>query len=595
MDQFKKSISAAIRKPVVAAALSFLFPGLGQAAAGDRNRGLIVSIPIFGVIAAFLLIVIFDRGSLLGLAVNQQWLTSLLILDVVALLYHVWAIVDSYRVASKIQSKGRRRTSATTPWGAVMAIVLIVSGALAIHGAVAKVDMDWQHALYCITARTPCWLTDNPNATGTLTYADPGDNGDPIDPNGSGSPTASTSTGPLTSFDPSGLPTFHADDAVNWAEDGQLNVLIIGADFEANTSRSGLRPDTMIVAHVDLSSGKAALIGVPRNNVCVPLPQDVAQHYATAHNGCPASSWAGRGGISTGELNWLAQEAANHPANFPSYPQSMSQGDQWYRGALATEQAVGTLLGLAIDGYVTLNLSGLSTLIDDLGGIDINVPQQVYDRPCGSSGTTWAQPGPWGKAYVCAGDVHSGYAVPGDFSNVQKMIDDAANSGGLQSISWHGSYSSKDDKTSIAFTIKPGLQHMDGNWTLAYARTRKFAPGADFGRMKRQQLVIQAMRKTFDPCTILPKVPGLIQHIGDAFNTNLPIADAPQWAKLGQRILGGNLKMIVLDPASTGESFIAGYPAIDGTSWAKIKGIVAHSLDSVPAATSGGNGGGLGC
>ncbi len=45
--------------------------------------------------------------------------------------------------------------------------------------------------------------------------------------------------------------------------------------------------------------------------------------------------------------------------------------------------------------------------------------------------------------------------------------------------------------------------------------------------------------------------------------------------------------------------FINGYPAVDATSWAKIKDIVAHSLDDVPAAApsggGGGGGGGFGC
>lgn len=582
--------------PMLAAALSFIFPGAGQIAAGDSRRGQIVALPALAALGAFAVILIFARSSLFGLAVDQGWLTSLLLLDVVGFVYHLWAIVDAYLVGTRAERMDRtqrkKRTGAAAPvkWATVFGIVAILTTTVAVHGAVAKVDMDWQHSLYCLTATTPCFISDSnvaADSSATVNYAD--DPGAPVD-QGSPSPTPSASAAPLTSFDLSALPSNETtSNSQNWAADGQFNVLLIGADFEAGTSRATawLRPDTMIVLHVDMSSGKAALIGVPRNNVCVPLPQSIAQHFATATNGCPAYTWSGGSGIASGQLNWLAQEATLHPELFPGYPQDSAHA--WYRGELATEDAVATLTGLTIDGFMTINLSGLSSLIDDLGGIDIYVPQRVYDQPCGPKGT-------WMAAYYVCSDYYYGYNVPGPFSNVQKMIDDAAKSNGMQTISWHGNTDANG--TDIAFSIKVGNQHMDGNWVLAYARSRKFSAGGDFGRMQRQQIVLQAIRKTFDPCKILPSVPSLLQDIGGVFNTNLPLDDAPQWARLAQRIVGGSVKTIVLDPTSMGESFINTYPAIDATSWAKIKDTVAHSLDDVPAASSSGagsGGGGLSC
>jgi anionic cell wall polymer biosynthesis LytR-Cps2A-Psr (LCP) family protein len=597
---------SSLRTPVGAAGLSALFPGLGQAAAGQPRRGAIVAIPVFAVLGAFLLILLLARSSLFGLAVNQSWLTSLLILDMVALIYHLWAVVDSYLLAGRERSKEQRRNrQSTTRWGTTAALVVIVTAIVGVHGSVAKVDLDWQHSIYCLTAETPCWVTD----TGAVaTYsAGPGDVAgvdDSLSPTASGS---AASARPLTTFDLSSLPSIQTTiDSENWAADGQLNVLLIGADYEVGTSRTGLRPDTMIVLHVDLTSGKAAMIGVPRNNVCVPLPQGIAENYSKGLNGCSPGTWSGySSGIASAQLNWLANEAWNNPSHFPD-----PKDDGWRRGSLATMAAVGTLTGLAMDGYVTINIAGLATLIDDLGGIDITVPTKVYDEPCG-------QKPAWQSAwYTCAPEgyisgtpvFHNGYQVPGDSSNVQRMVDDAASSGGLQSITWclpatkptAGCHPKAGTTgTDIAFVIKPGTQHMDGLWAVAYARTRKFSPGGDFGRMARQQLVLKAMRTTFDPCTILPKIPGLVQHLGGALNTDLPITsdkDVKQWINLAQHTLGGNIKTIVLDPTTTGESFIGGYPAIDPTSWAKIKDIVKHSLDDVPSATSsGGGGGGFSC
>ena len=178
--------------------------------------------------------------------------------------------------------------------------------------------------------------------------------------------------------------------------------------------------------------------------------------------------------------------------------------------------------------------------------------------------------------------VHDGYSVPDDTGAViPHMKADAAQSGGMQAITWSQS-------ADIAFTIKAGTQHMDGDWALAYARTRIYT--TDYDRMLRQQLVLKSMRTTFDPCTILPRVPSLLTHLGTAFWSNLPPTDASQWAGLAQHIFGGNVKSVTLDPATLGTNSTY----INPTTLAKAKSIVAHSLDNTPKGGSGGSGGGGG-
>ena len=129
-----------LRTPSGAALLSFLFPGLGQVSTGNRIRGAIVAIPALAVIGAFLLILIVDRHSVLNLAVNQQWLTSLLILDIVGLLYHMWAVVDAYLLARN-PHPARRRSSVVTAskWGATAGIAVLLSGTVLIHAGVGSV------------------------------------------------------------------------------------------------------------------------------------------------------------------------------------------------------------------------------------------------------------------------------------------------------------------------------------------------------------------------------------------------------------------------------------------------------------------------
>ena len=101
MYQLLQKIRRAVKTPDGAAALSFLFPGLGQAAAGKPSRGAIVAIPALAIVASLLVAILFARKSLFDNAFNDQWLFSLLIVDLVAMAYHIWAIGDAYATARR--------------------------------------------------------------------------------------------------------------------------------------------------------------------------------------------------------------------------------------------------------------------------------------------------------------------------------------------------------------------------------------------------------------------------------------------------------------------------------------------------------------
>ncbi|MGZ6055771.1 MAG: LCP family protein [Isosphaeraceae bacterium] len=573
--------------------LSALFPGLGQAAAGKPTRGAIVAIPALATLGALGFILLFYRKSLLDSAFNQAWLTSLLILDLVALAYHLWAVADSYLLAGKGQEglpTRRRQPPSPRKWGATIGIAIIVSGTVLVHGAVASVDMQWQSGVECIKDLGCGIPTFAPGQTVGLDTSDPGQQ--VVDPSGSGgiasgSASPSPSMGPAGTIDISQLPSIQpTDQSKNWAADGQFNVLLLGVDFEPGSRAQGLRPDTMIVLHVDIKSGRASMVSVPRNTMCVPLPQAIAVHYSKSVNNCPTNTWPYMLNWLAGEAGWGVVTGVSAINNFPFY-QSPTAGqandpNAIPRGVEATMEAISVLTGLTIDGYVMINISGLVKLIDDLGGITINVPTKVYDLPCGPAGT-WES-----KFRVCAvSPPHDGYQVPPDTADViARMKADAAQSGGKQTITWSGGTTSGG--TDIAFTILPGTQHMSGQWALAYARTRIYT--TDYDRSLRQQLVLKSLRSSLNPCALLPRVTSLINDLS-MFKTDLPLSDISQWAGLAQSIVGGNVKSINLDPTTLGNP---GVTYINQTSWAKAKDIVAHSLDGVPSASPSGGGGGGG-
>jgi hypothetical protein len=147
-----------LKTPFVAALLSFLFPGLGQASVGNRGRAAIVALPMLAVLGVFALILIFDRSSLFGLTPDQGLLTSLLILDLMLAVYHLWAVLDAYVLARKARPDRLQRGAFPSKWATVLSVGVLVSGTIGVHAAVAEVSISWQHALSCNTGATPCWF-----------------------------------------------------------------------------------------------------------------------------------------------------------------------------------------------------------------------------------------------------------------------------------------------------------------------------------------------------------------------------------------------------------------------------------------------------
>lgn len=583
MYKLLQRIRRGVKTPDGAAILSFILPGLGQAAAGKPTRGAIIAIPVLAVVGALLIALLFARKSIFDNAFNDQWLFSLLLVDLVAMAYHVWAIADAYSTARS----RRMRTAFPKKWMSVATVVVLVGATFIVHGSVAALDQSWRDNAACVSGKVACFYVDQPSGsidTSTTVPSLPIDN-----PDGSGDPNGpSFSIGPQASLPYGLLPDpVTTQDSANWAADGQLNLLLLGVDQGQGSGRSsGLRTDTMILLHVDLATGKSAMIGLARNLYCIPMPKGIAEHYpnvSTPGNTflCPPYTFP------YDMLNGLWYEAAyRHPSYFPFY-QGNEASDRYMRGIMALEQGIGALTGVHVDGSAVINLGGFARLIDDLGGVDINVPTKLVDHPCGPDGT-------WQHAYgnCAAAYAEAGYDVAmGDQSAqviAQMKIDGAAS--GKQKITG-------TNGTFISFEIQPGPQHMTGNWALAYARSRHYDPEGDYGRMKRQQLVLQSLRDSVNPCLLLPSVPSLIGDMGQAFWTDMPLDAASQLIGIASHITGGNVARFSLDPRSLkspGTSTI-----IDANGWTLAKNIVAHSWDSVPTASpgtsSGGGGGGFSC
>lgn len=330
-------------RPGIAALLSALIPGLGQARLGERRRGALIALPFVGLIALAAGALILDPKRALDTILSSGVLVALLVLLIVVAVYHLAAIVDAFRLGNRLAGRPGWTQDPAVPrrrgLGSPL-LVLALAAVVAFYGVIELVGVRAYQAAQAIFV--------NPSS-------------------GLQIPAASFSPRPTPSSTPGVVPTGPATappppsptpvPVPQWAADGRLNLLLIGSD--AGPGRWLARTDTMIVLSVDVASGRAALFGIPRNIVNVPLP--------------PESADAFKGGVFPQFLNALYVWAYNHPAKFPG-----DTGDT--RGFRAVTGAIQELVGQPLDGAVVVNLNGFVDLVDAVGGLWVDLPYSVFDK-----------------------------------------------------------------------------------------------------------------------------------------------------------------------------------------------------------------------
>ena len=137
-----------------------------------------------------------------------------------------------------------------------------------------------------------------------------------------------------------------------------------------------------------------------------------------------------------------------------------------YGGVSSTIREASQLLGVAISHYAEVNFENMVQLVDAVGGVDVEVTERIDDTD--ADNTT-------------------------DNPNGKRII------------------------------IEEGLQHLDGEQALVFARSRAFVDG-DFTRTANQRKLIMALvNKVLDmPVTELP---GVIQGAAKCVTTDLSVTD----------------------------------------------------------------------
>jgi len=313
--------TAARHSAVLAAWLSFFWPGLGQGWAGAWRRAAFFALPlVLLAIGGVVLINTQGRVRTLGLLLQPQVLLGLLALNVGILAYRLVAIVDAYHT-SRLRWPSAAGPLQRATAGTLLAIALI--GTLGMHAGIGYVGLKTYDTVTAVFGSTS---TPTP---------------DPL---------------PF-SLAPGATPTpVPTSEPPNWAADGRLNILLIGAD--AGPGRVSLRTDSMNLLSVEISTGRAALFGIPRNLFNVPLPPGSAADAFTC--GCYPDL-----------INSLFRYAVDHPELF--------RGSEDVRGYIALQEAIQEMTGQHLDGQLVVTLNGFVRLVDAIGGLDIYVPSPVYD------------------------------------------------------------------------------------------------------------------------------------------------------------------------------------------------------------------------
>jgi LCP family protein required for cell wall assembly len=159
-------------------------------------------------------------------------------------------------------------------------------------------------------------------------------------------------------------------------------------------------------------------------------------------------------------------------------------------GPALLKKTVSELVGLPIDHFVLINFEGFKAVIDKIGGIYVDVPKEIDDP---------------------------NYPT--------------------------------DDYRTIKIHFDAGLQLMDGERALMYARTRH--ADSDFGRNQRQQQVLIAIFDRIRAQGLLTQLASLDDYtsaLSDYVRTDITRGEMLNLASMGSQLQAENIQRFAIDP-----------------------------------------------
>lgn len=177
------------------------------------------------------------------------------------------------------------------------------------------------------------------------------------------------------------------------------------------------------------------------------------------------------------------------PRDTKTYIPSKDKKDKinhsYNNGKDSTIETVEEFLDIPIDYYATVNFKGFKKIIDEIGGVEVNVPFDFQE------------------------------------------------------------YTDTYPRRLLEF--KKGPRKLNGEEALAYARMRKQDPMGDFGRNDRQkEIVMAAIDSLISPSNLL-KIDEIAEHVGDNIETNLKASNALSFSTKFKNFSSDEIKTLKLE------------------------------------------------
>lgn len=220
------------------------------------------------------------------------------------------------------------------------------------------------------------------------------------------------------------------DNLLKGEKEDRINILLLGIGGAGHDG--GYLADTIMLASIKPSTKQIALISLPRD-LTIPMQNGRWQKINAIHAIAEAQNSGSGGDIMT--------------------------------------DAIGNNLDIEIHYYIRIDFQGFIKIIDELGGIEVNVENTLNDY-----------------RYPIMGQEEN----PDYYARFQHL------------------------------RIEKGLQNMDGSLALKYARSRHASgiEGSDFARAKRQQLILAAVKDKLIARSNLLK-PMMLSRIISELNRNI--------------------------------------------------------------------------
>src|SRR5256886_7057965 len=244
------------------------------------------------------------------------------------------------------------------------------------------------------------------------------------------------------------------------------NILLLGSDNDNKYNFPALLTQVMMIVHVDPDNNSVYMVSIPRDSWV----------YVSLNGGMHKIDQAFLFGASHGKFD---------------------------DGVRAARQTIEQDYGITIDRYAWVGLSGFASVIDTLGGVDIDVTHPIVD-----------------DSYP-----DDTRANPNDPFAVKRLY------------------------------LAPGPQHLNGLQALEYVRSRHADLVGDIGRTNRQQEILQALKKKLTVTSVIDHFQQLITDLAGKAYTDQNPHEILAIPKLGRTLTSSGIPRITLGPGPRNQNY----------------------------------------